>query len=132
MTNEWFASSALLQREYEEVNNLVDTLTDQQIIDAIRKNGYEQAFGSFIHGPKNNPKACAYGQAALNLAPKKWSKSMKYKLATKIKIRGEWKSRFNDVVRLNDSFKAPLNIIADYLEGKIDYKTARDWNERNK
>lgn len=95
-------------------------LIDQEIIDAIRKNGYEQISGSYFElkdgtldkNGNNLPNkedvigACAIGQAALNLG------------VTPAFIRENWTYHWK-VTDLNDGGKLTLDQIAQEVEREI-------------
>lgn len=100
-----------------------DQLTLQIIIDAIRKNGLQQAYGRFFE-LKNTKiiKACALGQAAINIDPEN-PKGVEIQLA--LNDIGRYLdlqldvSLGNYVVDLNDVDKLSFAKIADKLESLI-------------
>ncbi len=87
------------------------------LANAIRADGYEQAFGSFVKKDFSGKPfaACALGQAALNLKvdPQRLSSA----LGQFQSVDGSSLSEY--VISLNDSAKWSLDTIADRIE--------RDW-----
>lgn len=91
--------------------------TIQEVIDAIRKNGYPQTTGTMVsRGGKKILGACAIGQAGLNL------KVDPYRLADGLNdspcvIKGD--KIDTHIMRLNDELYYTLTAIADDLESKL-------------
>jgi len=93
-------------------------ITVRQVINNIRKNGYEQAFGQMFAKELVDGKwvdtACALGQAQLNLNIKEYH--VDYPANTN-EDNNEFPREFTGrIVALNDNERRPLNNIADILE----------------
>lgn len=100
--------------------------TVQDVINAIRKDGYAQAFGELVEydSEGNILEACAVGQAALNLDINPDDlmtqlDDMELHPNGKDSELSEISTLSGLIIHYNDSKKYPLSKIADLLERKL-------------
>jgi hypothetical protein len=102
--------------------------TVRQVLEAVRKNGYKQAFGYLVRGPKGRflrtnataeeiGAACAIGQAALNLGVKPGALQ---NALTRFIYRPNKNDVFDtslgrQIIRMNDADKIPVPEIGNTL-----------------
>lgn len=96
-------------------------ITVQDVIDAIRKNGLPQAYGTYIKYADDDPDqknplaACAIGQAALNLKIGPIGLSLRLR---EVEFDREFTLR-DYIIQLNDKRKLNFDKIANHLERKL-------------
>jgi len=109
----------------EKVFQRAQKLNESDIIEAIRKDGYEKVANTYIVWENRKVvAACAFGQAALNLAPKSWTNAEKEDFASDIHSRALNLNylAFSQVIDLNDHTDKTLPEIADEVENLINAK----------
>ena len=103
------------------IDSFVNELSVEQIIEAMKKNGYEQTKGMYIRfsdDEKRVTSACAFGQAALNLMPSNFELRAVSHLANAIHNHAILKfQEFENVTYWNDDLDMTVEDIATTLEG---------------